>query len=123
MKQALLSLSLLLLGACGGSADAKTTLGATVDAGAVIGIQEALGQQPPAEVTLRGEVQEVCTSMGCWFTLREKSGDATRDLHVDLATAAGFTLDQDAVGRTVVVRGKLAGDPDRELHALGLVME
>jgi hypothetical protein len=115
-------LSGLALAACTDT-DPAAALGAPVDASAAIPFDAALGRPPLAEVTLRGEVAQVCTSAGCWFTLRERTADAFRELHVDLLPAADFRLDASAVGRTVVVRGRLGGEPERELHALGLRFE
>jgi hypothetical protein len=122
MKIRLLALLLALSSGCSDASDTSgpTVLGSPVDDASVVTLETALQKAPPAEVTLRGEVQQVCTSAGCWFTLRERTGDSSRDLRVDLLPAADFRLDQSAVGKTVVVRGRLAGDPDRELHALGL---
>jgi hypothetical protein len=122
MKPALLATLVLATAACAEDPTAGA-LGAPVDVSAVVPVEPALELPPGSEVTLRGEVQSVCASAGCWFTLRRRSGELFRDVHVDLQPAAGFRLDASAVGRTVVVRGRLAGEVDRELHALGLVFE
>ena len=117
----LISLAIAVtLSACGEAVPLE--LGEPVDDSAVLQFAEALELVSPAEVTLRGGVQEVCTASGCWFVLRER-GDSLRDIRVDLLLS-DFRLDADALGREVVVRGHLTGvDPDRELRALGLRLE
>jgi hypothetical protein len=121
MKPAGLAACLLALGACSAS-DPTAALGEPVDARAVLPLAAALSQAS-REVTLRGEVAAVCGASGCWFTLREREGERFRDLRVDLLRAAQFRLDSSALGRTVVVRGRLAGEPDPELVAVGLRFE
>ena len=112
----------LALPACGG-ATGPEELGRPVDEAAVVQLADALDLESPVEVTLRGEVQEVCTSAGCWFVLRERRGDNLNELRVDLL-ATDIRLDQSARGREVVVRGELSGeDPDRKLRAVGLRLE
>jgi len=109
---------LVFLAACGGA------LGDPVDVSQAIPLAEALALPRPAEVTLRGEVQEVCRSSGCWFVLRETSGADFADLYVDLQPRASFRLDASAVGHTAVVSGTLVGEgPDSALHAAGLRLE
>ena len=121
-RAAPLPVLLILLGSCGGSG--AEALGAPVDASRAVPVSAALSLPAGAEVTLRGSIQEVCTSAGCWFVLRSDEGDELRDLFVDLQPRADFRLDQDAIGRSAVVFGSLAGvGPDRELHALGLRFE
>src|SRR5262245_49230298 len=99
---------LLVLSACGRSG--AEALGAPVDPSSARPVSEALALPAGTEVTLRGSVQEVCTSAGCWFVLRSVEGDELRDLFVDLQPQAGFRLDQGALGRAALVRGTLVGE-------------
>ena len=117
-----LALLLLVLPACGRTDPAA--LGAPVDAASARPLAEALAAPAGSEVVLKGSVQEVCSSAGCWFVLRSVEGGELRDLFVDLEPAATFRLDQSALGRPALVRGTLAGEgPDRVLHASGLRFE
>lgn len=106
---------LVFLAACGGR------LGDPVDVSQALPLTEALALPRPAEVTVRGEIQEVCRASGCWFVLRETRGSDCADLYVDLQPRASFRMDAGNVGHTAVVRGTLVGEgPDSELHASGL---
>lgn len=106
---------LVFLAACGGR------LGEPVDVSQVVPLADALALPRPAEVTLRGEVHEVCRSAGCWFVLRETNGSDFADLYVDLQPRADFRVDDSYVGLEAVVRGTLVGEgPDTVLHACGL---
>src|SRR5687767_4882957 len=89
---------LLGLAACG--PPEPLVLGAPVDPAEVIPLSEALALPASSEVTLAGEVGEVCASAGCWFVLREVAGGELRDLYVDLLPAADFRLDASALHRS-----------------------
>jgi uncharacterized protein YdeI (BOF family) len=69
------------------------------------------------EVTVRGEMTEKCPTTGCWFYLK----DSTGQIRVDTAPS-GFTVTEIPLHRTVTVHGKVvtteAGDV--ELVATGV---
>ena len=109
---------LVLLAACGAE------MGEPVDVSHAMPVAEALTLPRPAEVTLRGEVQEVCRSSGCWFVLRERYGSDLVDLFVDLQPRAQFRVDPSYIGHTATVCGTLVGEgPDTVLQASGLRLE
>jgi len=109
---------LLFLTACGGK------MGEPVDVSRTMPLAEALALPRPAEVTLQGEVQEVCPSSGCWFVLRERYGSDLVDLFVDLQPRADFRVDPSYIGHTATVRGTLVGEgADSKLQAVGMIIE
>lgn len=98
----------------------QTQLGAGVPEGAQITeIGKTIGDvkaQQGKEVTVKGEITEKCPTTGCWFYIK----DSTGQIRVDTAPS-GFTIADVPVGKTLTVHGKVivTEGGDAELVATG----
>jgi uncharacterized protein YdeI (BOF family) len=95
-------------------------LGSGVPDGAqIISVQEVLNQGKAwagREVTLRGEMTQKCPTSGCWFYMKDDTGD----MRVDTAPS-GFTISEIPLGKTITVYGKVVmTEGGSEMVALGV---
>jgi hypothetical protein len=99
------------------------TWGEVVDPAAALSLAQLPDAAAPAgdDVTVSGEIGEVCRSSGCWFVLRDVADGSLQELLVDLKPRADFTLPRSVLHHHAVVRGRLVGaGADRKLEAVGL---
>lgn len=74
-------------------------------------------------VTVSGTIGTVCRSAGCWFTLRDLTGEEPVEILVDLKGGAAFTVPAGVEGKRAVLAGRLVGErPDLGIRAVGLVV-
>ena len=98
----------------GCAASRPHTLGVAPPATAAITPVRAL-KPSGVPVTVKGTMVEKCPISGCWFKLRDGSGEITVDTN-----AAGFVVAEVPVNTTVTVRGTLPEGPDPRLAASGV---
>ena len=68
------------------------------------------------EVTVRGEMSQKCPTTGCWFYVKDDTGE----IRVDTAPS-GFTITEIPLGKTVTVHGKIViTEGGSEMVALGV---
>jgi len=84
----------------------STQLGKGVPDGAQItSIQEVLSHGKALtgkEVTVKGAMTQKCPTAGCWFYVKDDTGE----IRVDTAPS-GFTITEIRLGKTVTVHGKV----------------
>ncbi len=101
--------------------------GEPVDEAAAIPLKELMADLPADReglVTVSGTIGTVCRSAGCWFTLRDLTGEEPVEIYVDLKGGAAFTVPAGIEGKRAVLAGRLVGEePDLAIHAVGLVVE
>ena len=104
----------LWLAACGGGDWTVYGVPAEVDAlrSRVQDLREIPSPPPTTPVVLEGTVGTVC-DMGCWFYLLDESDM----IYVKLDLTSSFVIPSDAMGRKVIIRGTLEGDPETLLRA------
>jgi uncharacterized protein YdeI (BOF family) len=97
------------------------TLGEPIPDGATITSIGEIASQGKAwsgkEVTVEGELTKKCPTTGCWFYMK----DSTGEIRVDTAPS-GFTITDIPTGKTVTVHGKviIIESGDAELVATGV---
>ena len=101
--------------------------GEPVDEAAAIPLKELMADLPANReelVTVSGTIGTVCRSAGCWFTLRDLTGEEPVEIYVDLKGGAAFTVPAGIEGKSAILAGRLVGEqPDLAIHAVGLVVE
>jgi len=95
----------------------STELGKGIPAGAqVITISEISQAMVGKAVTVQGEMAQKCPTSGCWFYVK----DSTGEIRVDTAPS-GFTITEIPLGKTVTVHGKVVNmEGGLELVATGV---
>ena len=101
--------------------------GEPVDEAAAIPLKDLMAD-PPANreevITVSGTVGTVCRSDGCWFTLRDLTGEEPVEIFVDLRRGAAFTVPAGVEGKRAILAGRLVGEqPDVAIRAVGLVVK
>lgn len=100
--------------------------GEPVDEAAAIPLKELmadLSANREGPVTVSGTIGTVCRSAGCWFTLRDLTGEEPVEIYVDLKGGAAFTVPTGIEGKRAILAGRLVGEqPDLAIHAVGLVV-
>lgn len=95
-------------------------LGRGVPEGAqIISVQEILSHGKAwaaKEVTIKGTMSQKCPTTGCWFYVKDDTGE----IRVDTAPS-GFTITEIPLGKTVTVHGKVViTEGGTELVATGV---
>jgi len=101
------------------------TLGHEVDPGRAQSLSQLAhdGLGELHDCVVRAEVAAVCSSSGCWVTLREVTRERVWELYGDLASA-DFRAPRELAGRTATVVGTLRGrEPDWVLDVRGMRWE
>ena len=97
-----------------------------MDEAAAIPLKDLMADLPVNReelVTVSGTIGTVCRSAGCWFTLRDLTGEEPVEIVVDLKGGAAFTVPAGIEGKRAVLAGRLVGErPDLAIHAVGLVV-
>lgn len=101
--------------------------GEPVDEAAAIPLKDLMADLPAhreALITVSGTIGAVCRSDGCWFTLRDLTGEEPVEIFVDLKRGAAFTAPAGIEAKRAILAGRLAGEePDLAIHAVGLVVK
>ena len=101
--------------------------GEPVDEAAAIPLKDLMADLPANReepVTVYGTIGTVCRSAGCWFTLRDLTGEEPVEILVDLKGGAAFTVPAGIEGKRAILAGRLVGEqPDLAIHAVGLVVK
>ena len=101
--------------------------GEPVDEAAAIPLKDLMADLSTSReepVTVSGTIGTVCRSDGCWFTLRDLTGEEPVEIYVDPKGGAAFTVPAGIEGKRAILAGRLAGEhPDLAIHAVGLVVE
>ena len=101
--------------------------GEPVDEAAAIPLKDLMADLPANRqelVNVSGTIGTVCRSAGCWFTLRDLTGEEPVEIYVDLKGGAAFIVPAAIEGRRAVLVGRLVGElPDLAIHAVGLVVK
>lgn len=95
----------------------STELGNGIPAGAqIVDISGISEEMVGEEITIRGAMSQKCPTAGCWFYLK----DSTGEIRVDTAPS-GFTITEIPLGKEVTVHGKVVRmEGGLELVALGV---
>ena len=113
--------------ASGCSEKGSGAYGEPVDEAAAIPLKDLMAELPAnrgESITVSGTVGTVCRSAGCWFTLRDLTGEEPVEIHVDLKGGADFTVPAGIEGKSAILAGRLVGEkPDLAIHAVGLVVK
>ena len=112
MRYSLFAL-LLLAGLTGCGARQGEVLGRAPQPGAVTPVRALTPSASP--VTVQGTMVEKCPVSGCWFKLRDRTGEIKVD-----TKAAGFVVADVPLNTDVTVSGTLQSQPEREISATGL---
>ena len=111
--------------ACSGGG--SEAYGEPVDEAAAIPLKDLMKNIPANRedsLTVSGTIGTVCRSAGCWFTLRDLTGEEQVEIFVNLLGGATFTVPTRTEGKSAVLVGKLVGEkPDIAIHAVGLVVK
>ena len=113
--------------ASGCSEGGSVAYGEPVDEAAAVPLKDLMADLPANReelVTVSGTIGTVCRSAGCWFTLRDLTGEEPVEIFVDLKGGAAFTVPAGIEGKSAILAGRLAGEqPDLAIHAVGLVVK
>ncbi|HET6456899.1 MAG TPA: hypothetical protein VFI02_21070, partial [Armatimonadota bacterium] len=89
------------------------------DGAQITSIQEVLSHGKALtgkEVTVKGAMTQKCPTAGCWFYVKDDTGD----MRVDTAPS-GFTISEIPLGKTITVYGKVVmTEGGSEMVALGV---
>ena len=91
--------------ACGGK-DGSTTYGEKIDTASAVTVDVALKEfesSGKAEAVIKGQISQVCTGEGCWYTL--KHGDKEQFVGFEK-----FTIPKDVAGKQSVASGRFYRD-------------
>ena len=101
--------------------------GKPVDEAAAIPLKDLMADLPAnreESLTVSGTIGTVCRSAGCWFTLRDLTGEEPVEIFINLKGEATFTAPTRIEGKSAILVGKLLGEkPDLAIHAVGLVVK
>ena len=113
--------------ACGCGDGGSRAYGEAVDESSAIPLKELMADLPANReepITVSGTIGTVCRSDGCWFTLRDLTGEEPVEIFVDLRGGAEFTVAAGIEGKRAILAGRLVGErPDLAIRAVGLVVK
>ena len=99
------------LAGCAGSN--SHTMGAAITNSTVMPVSTLKTVATP--VTVKGVMFEKCPVAGCWFKIRDKSGEIKVD-----TKAAGFVVSDVPLQTEVTVQGKFINGDERRIAATGI---